>query len=174
MTSLVAKKDFVLATRIEEAMRKNESLESLSVNSVRRDNARSKITEQKGKNEKLIKVARQRSKMKADSEKSSPAQGSKTKKTLAPTKSAKPGIKVSRSVKLSGPSSSRKPSSSAKKPFSSAKKPSSSAKKPFSSAKKPSVSKQSSAVKANGSKLNVVGFRGRSSWSNKKEPAMAR
>jgi hypothetical protein len=35
-TSLVAKKDVPLATQIEEAIKKNESLEALSVNAVRK------------------------------------------------------------------------------------------------------------------------------------------
>ncbi|EXB37790.1 DEAD-box ATP-dependent RNA helicase 39 [Morus notabilis] len=150
VTSLVAKKDVALATRIEEAMRKNESLESLSVNSVRRDIARARITEQKGKNEKLIKVAKQRSR---DSAKSYQDQGVKSKKASGPAKFAKASVKVSKTVKLSGASSSRKSSSSARKQV---------------------VNKGSSAAKSTSSKLNVVGFRGRNSWSNKKEPAMAR
>ncbi|PON96285.1 DEAD-box ATP-dependent RNA helicase [Trema orientale] len=153
VTSLVAKKDAVLATRIEEAMRKNESLESLSVNSVRRDIARARITEQKGRHEKLFKVAKQRSKIKAaDSVKTTQTQGLKSKRASVPAKSAKPGIKVSKSVKPSSASGPRKPSSSERKQLG---------------------SKRSSAVKST-SKLNVVGFRGRSSWSNKKEPSMSR
>ncbi|KAK8597355.1 hypothetical protein V6N13_001968 [Hibiscus sabdariffa] len=64
VTSLVAKKDSLLAERIEEAIRKNESLESLTVDNVRRDTARVRITEQKGKNVKLIKVSNQKNKTK--------------------------------------------------------------------------------------------------------------
>ncbi|XP_024023159.1 DEAD-box ATP-dependent RNA helicase 39 [Morus notabilis] len=180
VTSLVAKKDVALATRIEEAMRKNESLESLSVNSVRRDIARARITEQKGKNEKLIKVAKQRSR---DSAKSYQDQGVKSKKASGPAKFAKASVKVSKTVKLSGASSSRKSSSSASSSrkssssASSSRKSSSSAsssRKSSSSARKQVVNKGSSAAKSTSSKLNVVGFRGRNSWSNKKEPAMAR
>ena len=149
---MVAKKDVVLATRIEEAMRKNESLESLSVNSVRRDIARARITELKGKNEKLIRDAKQRSKIKADSVKLSLSQGVKSKKASVPAKSGKAGIKVSKSVKLSSASSPRKTYSSAKKV----------------------TSKRTGTLKSSSMKLNVVGFRGRSSWSNKKEPSMSR
>ncbi|XP_074280330.1 DEAD-box ATP-dependent RNA helicase 39 [Silene latifolia] len=50
VTSLVTKRDIPLATRIEEAMKKNESLESLSVDSIRRDNARARISQQQGNN----------------------------------------------------------------------------------------------------------------------------
>ncbi|KAH9616975.1 hypothetical protein KSS87_012792 [Heliosperma pusillum] len=50
VTSLVTKRDVPLATRIEEAMKKNESLESLSVDSIRRDNARARISQQQGNN----------------------------------------------------------------------------------------------------------------------------
>lgn len=57
VTSLVAKRDVPLATRIEEAMKKNESLESLNVDSVRRDIARTRITQQKVTNTKLMKAS---------------------------------------------------------------------------------------------------------------------
>ncbi|KAG8362988.1 hypothetical protein BUALT_BualtUnG0016400 [Buddleja alternifolia] len=53
VTSLVARKDVILATCIEEAMMKNESLESLSVYSIKRDKARSRVNEQKGRNAKM-------------------------------------------------------------------------------------------------------------------------
>lgn len=47
VTSLVTRKDQILASRIEEAMRKNESLESLSTDSIRRDIARTRINDQR-------------------------------------------------------------------------------------------------------------------------------
>ena len=157
MTSLVAKKNVVLATRIEEAMRKNESLESLTVDSVRRDNVRVQITHQKGKSEKLIKVAKHKNKTKNDSEKSTRGPGKvlvvKSRKASVPTKTSKSGVNASKSVKFSSASSSRKTKLSGKKQLD---------------------SKRSSVVKSNGSKLNVVGFRGRNSSSNKKESLMSR
>ncbi|GMH17052.1 hypothetical protein Nepgr_018893 [Nepenthes gracilis] len=54
VTSLVAKKDLALATRIEEAIRKNESLESLTADSVRRDIARAQIVRQTEKSSKKV------------------------------------------------------------------------------------------------------------------------
>ncbi|KAL5560105.1 hypothetical protein UlMin_036316 [Ulmus minor] len=162
VTSLVTRKDLVLATRVEEAIRNNESLESLSVDSVRRDTARARITEQKGKGEKLIQVTKQKTKIKADLAKSGKATvpvksrkttvSAKSRKTSVPAKSAKVAIKVSKPVKSNSASSSRKASSSGKKQ---------------------SERKKSSGLKSTGSKLNVVGFRGRSSWSNKKGSSMS-
>ncbi|XP_008793486.2 DEAD-box ATP-dependent RNA helicase 39 [Phoenix dactylifera] len=63
VTSLVAKKDLPLATRIEEAIKKNESLESLNVNNVRRDAAKSIPVDRKGKNSSIIKAANKKSKV---------------------------------------------------------------------------------------------------------------
>lgn len=155
MTSLVAKKDLLLATRIEDAMRKNESLESLTVDSVRRDIARAKITSQKGKSEKLIKVAKYKNKTKADYEKSSRGPdkvvGAKSKKASVLTKTTKGSKTALKSVKLSSASSSRKPKLSGKKQLD---------------------TKRSREVKSPGSKLNVVGFRGRTSSSNNKKSLM--
>ncbi|XP_015886265.2 DEAD-box ATP-dependent RNA helicase 39 [Ziziphus jujuba] len=157
VTSLVAKKDHVLATRIEEAIRKNESLESLTVDSVRRDIARAKITDQKGRDAKLIKVAKNNKKTKGDSVKSSrvhKAVGVKPRKSSVSAKTTKGGgIHASKPVKLSSARSSGKPSLSRKKKLD---------------------GKRFSVDKSTDSKLNVVGFRGRSSWSDKKEKMMSR
>uniref|UniRef100_A0A453E803 Helicase C-terminal domain-containing protein n=1 Tax=Aegilops tauschii subsp. strangulata TaxID=200361 RepID=A0A453E803_AEGTS len=49
VTSLIAKKDVGLATRIEDAMKKNESLESLTTSNVKRDSANSQNTGTKGR-----------------------------------------------------------------------------------------------------------------------------
>ncbi|KNA21853.1 hypothetical protein SOVF_039170, partial [Spinacia oleracea] len=57
VTSLVAKRDVPLATRIEDAINKNESLECLSVDSVRRDIARTRISQQLGSNMKVIRTS---------------------------------------------------------------------------------------------------------------------
>ncbi|KAE8729363.1 DEAD-box ATP-dependent RNA helicase 39 [Hibiscus syriacus] len=92
VTSLVAKKDLLLAERIEEAIRKNESLESLTVDNVRRDTTRTRITEQKGKNVKLIKVSNQKNKAKDVSMNTSEGKSTTAVKSRAP---AKPSKKVS-------------------------------------------------------------------------------
>lgn len=150
VTSLVAKKDLVLATKIEEAMMKNESLESLTIDSVRRDNARARITEQKGKSAKLIQVAKQKGMTNAGSAKS----GVKPKKATISSKFSKPAFRASKSSKPA-----IRASKSAKvKPFgeSSPKKASNKGSKSF------------KVGKTTTSKLNVVGFRGRSSWSGKR------
>ncbi|WOK96899.1 DEAD-box ATP-dependent RNA helicase 39 [Canna indica] len=54
VTSLVAKKDIPLATRIEEAIKKNESLEALTVHSVRKDAAISRQIDQKYKTKVIL------------------------------------------------------------------------------------------------------------------------
>jgi hypothetical protein len=78
VTSLIAKKDVILATRIEEAIRKNESLESLTVDNVRRDIARSRITEQKRINVKSVKISNEKNKItRKAKEASAPAKSSK-------------------------------------------------------------------------------------------------
>lgn len=130
----------MLATRIEEAMGKNESLESLTVDNVRRDIARARITGNKVMNAKSVQVSRQKNKP-----------GVKAKRAPAPAKSTKPA--VTKSMKSSSASSSRKPSSGGKKQI---------------------ASKKSNSVKSTPSKLSVVGFRGRSAWSNKKDSMSSR
>ncbi|XAR62236.1 RNA helicase [Bertholletia excelsa] len=139
VTSLVAKKDQVLATRIEEAIMKNESLESLTADRVRRDIARSRITEQK--NSKSDKILNQKSKSKAVSTKSKAISPAKSGKTTAASKSTKTAIKLNKSLKLSVKSAS--------------------------SGGKKMTYGRNSGVAVKSTKLNVVGFRGRSS-SNKK------
>lgn len=99
----MAKKDLLLAERIEEAIRKNESLESLTVDNVLRDIARTRITEQKGKNVKLIKASNQKNKTKAVSS-SMRTSGkkptiAKSVKSTAPAKPSKKIVKVSKSLK---------------------------------------------------------------------------
>ncbi|KAL6209371.1 hypothetical protein ACLB2K_020313 [Fragaria x ananassa] len=137
VTSLVTKKNLMLATRIEEAIKKNESLESLSVDSVKRDVARARITPPKASNPKFTRVSNQKSKSRASG-----------------TKYAKTSVQPSKSVRAVKPSNTNNP------------------KKAFSSGKRPSESR-TPAVKSSASKLSVVGFRGRTSWSNKKESSVA-
>lgn len=150
MTSLVAKKNLMLANRIEEAIKKNESLESLSVDSVRRDIARSRIAPLKGN---LVRVSNQKYKSRSAS---------------APAKFGKASFQASKSVKPSNASTSRKASSSASSSRKASSSPSNS-RKASSSGKRQPESRRSSAVKSTASKLSVVGFRGRASWSDKRE-----
>lgn len=157
MTSLIAKKDLILATQIEEAIRKNESLESLTVDNVRRDIARSRITEQKWINVKSVKISNEKNKITR-----------KAKEASAPAKSSKRPVQVSRSVKSSSASTSRKAPLSGQKSVKSSG-ASTSRKAPSSGKKRTTASKRSSSENSAASKLSVVGFRGRSSWSNKKE-----
>ncbi|KAK9216417.1 hypothetical protein WN944_008426 [Citrus x changshan-huyou] len=195
VTSLVAKKDVLLADRIEEAIRKNESLDALTKDNVRRDVARTRITEQKGKTAaklmkvsrqknktkaaldaltkdnvqrdvartriteqkgktaaKLMKVSRQKNKTKAALEKSSQTSGRKSSvtksgKASTPAKSSKAAVKISKPVKTF--TGSRKSS-------------------PASISRKASSGGKMGAGKSGASKLSVVGFRGRASYSDKK------
>lgn len=161
VTSLVAKKDLPLATRIEEAIRKNESLEALTVDNVRRDIARARISEQKGKNNKLIKVTDQRNKGKTASVKSS---NSRSKVASSSSRSKVASSQVSgqktTGTKAGKTSSSAKPSRAVK--ISKVARPSSVSK----SAKSSSNGRKQTQRKS--SKLSVVGFRGRNSSLNKK------
>ncbi|XP_044511062.1 DEAD-box ATP-dependent RNA helicase 39-like [Mangifera indica] len=157
VTSLVAKKDVLLAERIEEAIRKNESLESLTTDNIRRDIARAKITQEKGKVAKLVKT-----KTKAASEKSSSVRTkvastntatrksstTKSGKTSVAAKSSKPTFKVSKSKSKSFTTSSSKKAST--------------------SGRKQTENRTSSPGKSRASKLRVVGFRGRASYSDKR------
>ncbi|KAF7820336.1 DEAD-box ATP-dependent RNA helicase 39 [Senna tora] len=160
VTSLVAKKDLTLAARIEEAIRKNESLEALTKESVRRDIVRTQITQQKGKNTKLVKVSKAKtaSGVRATSTsgvlRDTPRKASKSnslvrvssRKASKPLKSGKAGgIQVKKSVKSSSAGSTRK-----------------------APARKTQASKRDNGGKSTNTKLSVVGFRGRSSSSNKK------
>ncbi|KAK9270544.1 hypothetical protein L1049_026125 [Liquidambar formosana] len=153
VTSLVAKKDLMLATRIEEAIRKNESLESLTVDNVRSDIARVRVNE-KGKKMNLVKASNQKNKTKAASVKPSSVSGKvasaqksgrKSGKVSLPAKSTKT-VQLSKSSKSSTTSSSKRASLGGKK-----------------------IKESRSGVKSSTSKISVVGFRGRNSWSSKKE-----
>ncbi|KAJ9675377.1 hypothetical protein PVL29_024353 [Vitis rotundifolia] len=157
VTSLVAKKDLLLATRIEEAIRKNESLEALTADNLRRDVARAKISEQKAKNANLVKVSKQKNKTKVESMKSSSKAASTQtsgRKTLG-GKSGKvsPPTKSKKTVKILKPSKSSSAGGGSKRVLS--------------GVMKHADSKRSSSVKSSTSKLSVVGFRGRSSSSIK-------
>ncbi|XWS15317.1 hypothetical protein CRYUN_Cryun35bG0085500 [Craigia yunnanensis] len=109
VTTLAAKKNLLLAERIEEAIRKNESLESLTADNVRRDIARSRITEQKGKTAKLIKVSNQKNKNKVSAHTSAKKPSiAKSVKSPAPAKPSKKIFKVKKNLKTAKTSSARK------------------------------------------------------------------
>ncbi|KAJ8760514.1 hypothetical protein K2173_015181 [Erythroxylum novogranatense] len=141
VTSLVARKDQLLAARIEEAIRNNESLESLTLDNVRRDIARARITEEKSRGGKLNKASSQ---IKPATVKSPTirakvaSSGAKSGKTSTRAKSVKLSASA-KLVKLHKVESTGKPYSRIR-------------------SKKPST----------GSKLSVVALRGRSSSADKK------
>ncbi|GMI98866.1 RH39 [Hibiscus trionum] len=140
VTSLVAKKDSLLAERIDEAIRKNESLESLSVDNVRRDSARVRITEQKGKNVKLMKESNQKNKNKD----------------------------VSLSVRTSGKKPTNAVSVKSRTPAKPSKKIVKVVSKSVKTAKTSAVGKKRSIGTISvGKKLKVVGFRGQASSSKR-------
>lgn len=154
VTSLVAKKDQILAMRIEEAIRKNECLESVSVDSVKRDVARSRIKEQKEKNVKLLNVSKLKNKAKATTASSSSKSSSAAEgKSRTPKKTSGNGTKSGQRT--------FKTKVSKKPPYGGA-----SSSKGKTSGWKPQAKNKSSASKS-APKLSVVGFRGRSSLSNK-------
>ncbi|KAG0503197.1 hypothetical protein HPP92_003269 [Vanilla planifolia] len=141
ITSLVAKRDLLLADRIEEALRKNESLESLNASNVRKDVVRSKQVDHRVRNPKSVQ------KSKPSSSKSSVI-GRKAALALSHKMAAsKPGGKSAnkKSKRIVSPS---KPSRASK-------------------GKRVTVNRKSAAAEPDASKLNVVGFRGQS--SGKKE-----
>ncbi|XP_057762290.1 DEAD-box ATP-dependent RNA helicase 39-like [Arachis stenosperma] len=143
VTSLVTKKDLILATRIEEAMRKNESLEAITKEGVRRDIARTQVNGQSGKDRKLVKVSKVKNNPGGRASSGNKGSDLKSRKGSSSERSMKKGIKVSNSVKSSSANGSRKASSGYKQ-----------------------TSKRTSATKSTNSKLSVVGFRGRNSSSN--------
>ncbi|KAG6406188.1 hypothetical protein SASPL_133787 [Salvia splendens] len=151
VTSLIARKNLILATRIEEAIMKNESLESLSVDRIKRDLARSHINQQKGQNEKREMTSSLKRKAQATSTKPSDARGkaavakksSFSKSTKAPmiSKPKKKVVKVLKTSNSSGSSNSKGTSSGGRK----------------------HSEGRNEGGAGSTSKLNVVGFRGRSS-----------
>lgn len=162
VTSLVAKKDFRLANLIEEAIKKNESLESLSVDDVVRGDKRPRVST-KGKNS-MVRASNQKNN--STRAKTSRGHGNvaatiqtsrkKTSETRTgarstPAKSRRTPVTVSR---LSRSSSSGVP-------------------KRASDGKRPVESRKSKNTKPSTSKLNVVGFHGRSSSFSRKESSRA-
>lgn len=174
VTSLVAKRDAPLANQIEEAIKKNESLESLSVDSIKRDIARARITQQKGINTKLAKTSTvKKSKGRDTSTKFS----SGSKGEDSPTKSSggrgKAGSVRAASTKKTSAGKSKAVSvqaPSTKKASAGKSGKASSQWKGESVKKSVKVSKVSAAsASKRSSKISVVGFRGRSSSSSDKK-----
>lgn len=185
VTSLVTKKDYRLATSIEEALRKNESLESLTVDNVRRDTGRPRLSEQKGNGTKSWRTSSQKNNTKAASSTKSPVRGgkaapssrysgTKSSKVVAVSNSKKTPTKTFKPTKSLNASSYKRTSSSGKaRPGTGSRKPSdsksqsstaSSSKRTVSGGKVRTDSRKASVSKSP-SKLDVVGFRGRSSSS---------
>ncbi|XP_075494623.1 DEAD-box ATP-dependent RNA helicase 39 [Primulina tabacum] len=142
VTSLVAKKDVMLATHIEEAMMKNKSLESLSIDGIKRDIARSRVNEQKEKNAKMVRRSTSKYKAKDVSTKSTEARG---KAAIVTKKPSVPKAKTTLG-KFSKISRSSEPSAT----------------KGTAYIRKKQSGGRNFAANRSPSKLNVVGFRGRS------------
>ncbi|KAK1298702.1 DEAD-box ATP-dependent RNA helicase 39 [Acorus calamus] len=155
VTSLVARKDALLASRIEEAIGKNESLESVSIIDVKRDAIKAGRTDQKGKTVTLVKSTNQKTthgrKLAQTSGRKTPAtksgkamQLNKTRKSVAVVKPFKSSTSGLKRETLNGKKSVDRKYSGSK-----------------------STKSNSSVSKSNKSKLSVVGFRGRSSSSTR-------
>ncbi|KAK1406799.1 hypothetical protein QVD17_38407 [Tagetes erecta] len=164
VTSLVTKKDLALATRVEEAMRKNESLESVTVNNVQKDSGRPKPQAHKAKGTKLVKVkaSDQKNNKPFQDAKSPTAKSSKVVGfSKSPTKRSSSGPKSGKAVDFSKSKKTKAERSMKPSKFS---KPSSPKRPVLKSGGKTRTVSQSGFQKSS-SKLNVVGFRGRSSAS---------
>lgn len=112
MTCLVAKRDVPLANRIEEAIKKNESLESLSVDSVRRDIARTRITQQQGSNIKAVRTSTFKNSSRTASAKSAGGPGKSSGRTTSTKSAGLPGkssgrVTLTKSAGVPGRSSGR-------------------------------------------------------------------
>ncbi|CAM0880095.1 unnamed protein product [Alopecurus aequalis] len=178
VTSLVAKKDVPLAARIEDAMKKNESLEALTVGNVRRDGANPQNPSARGRTPRLGRNSdAPRSGRNSDAPRVANLKNKRGGVTLS-RRPPKVAIKDTtstrkRSTTKSQPSSSRKhspaknppkprPAEAGKpKPERAGSKGGMKVGKSSSSRTKPYGRKGDDLNKA-GSKLSVVGFRGRS------------
>ncbi|CAM8938269.1 unnamed protein product [Rhodiola kirilowii] len=170
VTSLVSRRDQTLASRIEEAIKKNESLESLSVDHVKRDIVRDRINT----------VTRKASLAKTSTfpSKNNLAKPSSSRKAVSPRTSE---LRFGKALSIASKTTSGRTPNTRKSasPVASAGKRSPYApKKPFSATSKvskpgksysPSGSRKISngggkptQGKSSPSKLNVVGFRGKS------------
>ncbi|KAL1196024.1 DEAD-box ATP-dependent RNA helicase 39 [Cardamine amara subsp. amara] len=145
VTSLISRKDQMLAGRIEEAMRNNESLESLTTDNVRRDAARTRITQDKGRSIKQIReVSKQRNTKDKPASSSPPGRSS----TGVKTPLRKSGSVLKPRKASSPPEKSSKPKRKILKTVGS---------------RSIAARGQKGSERRTGKKLSVVGFRGRSS-----------
>ncbi|RZC55268.1 hypothetical protein C5167_014124 [Papaver somniferum] len=170
VTSLISRKDQLLANRIEQAIGKNESLESLSADNLRWEKAKSQVYEQKGsKNSNLVKASNVKSKINSSSSAKTSRRGRVV--TAINTSSQRRGVKVGRpsaptksrrATTSSAPTKPRRETTVSKPSFSS----SSSSRKPSSGVKQQTDGRKSGNTNFKPTKLNVVGFRGRSSSSS--------
>ncbi|CAA7397227.1 unnamed protein product [Spirodela intermedia] len=184
VTSLVAKKDLILASRIEDAIMKNESLETLNAESVRRDAAALRQSDPKPtRTVEIKKTGAISAKARLGRKPSSPVSGhrkpatrngrspaAKTGRSPAAGKSGKPA--ASDRTPRREPPSWKKPSAAAKRKPVAVK--ASGAGRPR--GESPGGKKQAETTKRKpfaprpaGSKLSVVGFR-RSSALDKERP----
>lgn len=183
VTSLITKKDLTLASRVEEAMRKNESLESLTKDNVQRDSGRPKLQAHKGKGTKPFKSSDQKNKKtvydaKSPSKRSSsgPKSGKAVSFSKSPAKRSSSGPKSGKAVSFSKSPAKRSPSGpNSGKVVTFSKSPTKRSPSGPKSGKVVAISKskkttgnvnQEAGVVKSSSKLNVVGFRGRSSASD--------
>ncbi|KAF6171002.1 hypothetical protein GIB67_028563 [Kingdonia uniflora] len=168
VTSLVAKRDQLLASRIDEAITKNESLESLTAENVRRDVAKSR-TPEKGKNADSVKRSYQKNRTTNDPIKSSGVRGKKVaafKTAQKKTFTLKAGKTSSPTRRSSSPINTKRTVTQASKPFKSTSARTSSSP----GERRPKENRKSGNVKSTvNAKLNVVGFRGKSSSSSTRE-----
>lgn len=170
VTSLISRKDQLLANRIEQAIGKNESLESLTADNLRWEKAKSQVYEQKGsKNSNLVKASNVKSKINSSSSAKTSRRGRVV--TAINTSSQRRGVKVGRpsaptksrrATTSSAPTKPRRETTVSKPSFSS----SSSSRKPSSGVKQQTDGRKSGNTNFKPTKLNVVGFRGRSSSSS--------
>lgn len=176
VTSLVAKKDFKLANLIEEAIKKNESLEALSVDDIVRGNPKPRVSI-KGKtsitrtsNRKDSSTSTKPSRGRGNGTATIQTSRKKTSETRAPTRSTPTRSAPTRSTPTrSAPTKSKRPTVTVSKPSRSSS--SGAPKRASSEGKRPAESRKSKNTKPSTSKLNVVGFRGRN--SSRKEPSRA-
>ncbi|PKA62185.1 DEAD-box ATP-dependent RNA helicase 39 [Apostasia shenzhenica] len=175
VTSLVTKRDVLLAERIEDAMRKNESLESLNVGRVRRDAVTSRVNDQKqrssnkslkGKSTVIGRKATVSSSPKLAARKFAKKSASNLQAKTTAMQSTSIGRKatVSSSPKLAARKFAKKSASNPQAKTTSMQ--STSARLSSLKGSRFAANKNSSSVRSS-SRLSVVGFRGRS--SRKKE-----
>lgn len=175
VTSLVGKKDLILGERIEEAIRKNESLESLTADSVRRDAAKpyqgipskntmsSKFSNQKKTSKAVGKVAQRISRKAVESKLGSTLVATKTKKPVTLSKAKSSGSQPVSRKSVGSKAGRTSVATKTKRPVTLSK-----AKSLGRDNKVVVASRESGLGKTEAAKLRVVGFRG-CSTSSKKE-----